>query len=298
MPPALGEPVVLGFVADLGQTEDSNLTMQHMYEQVNAGGIDAVVYPGDLAYADGAAVYWDSYGRMSEYLFQSVPTAYGVGNHEFNAGGESFGPFLARYAWPESWLQQSTSPLWFSYDTGMAHVIMLCSYCDVSATSPQIAWLQADLKAVDRQNTPWVIASWHTPWYSSNMGHDMNVEGIQMRENFEDTIYKEVDFVVMGHTHAYERTANIYNNAIDKCGPVYITIGDGGNHEGPSCGWKEGEGYEWSERKETSFGYATLSITSATQAEWKWYKNEDSVLSYSDKVTLTRPTSVCGTITV
>lgn len=31
--------------------------------------------------------------------------------------------------------------------------------------------------------------------------------------------------------HAYERMNRIYNYTLDPCGPVYITIGDGGNIE-------------------------------------------------------------------
>ena len=31
--------------------------------------------------------------------------------------------------------------------------------------------------------------------------------------------------------HAYERSNRVYNYTLDPCGPVYITIGDGGNRE-------------------------------------------------------------------
>lgn len=31
--------------------------------------------------------------------------------------------------------------------------------------------------------------------------------------------------------HAYERSNRVYNYTLDACGPVYITIGDGGNRE-------------------------------------------------------------------
>lgn len=31
--------------------------------------------------------------------------------------------------------------------------------------------------------------------------------------------------------HAYERTNRVYNYTLDPCGPVYITVGDGGNRE-------------------------------------------------------------------
>lgn len=31
--------------------------------------------------------------------------------------------------------------------------------------------------------------------------------------------------------HAYERSNRVYNYSLDPCGPLYITVGDGGNRE-------------------------------------------------------------------
>ena len=42
-----------------------------------------------------------------------------------------------------------------------------------------------------------------------------------------------VDIIINGHVLAYERTHPIYNYTINTCGPIHITIGDGGNVEGP-----------------------------------------------------------------
>jgi hypothetical protein len=41
-----------------------------------------------------------------------------------------------------------------------------------------------------------------------------------------------VDMVFSGHVHAYERTNPVFNYTRDDCGPMYTTIGDGGNIEG------------------------------------------------------------------
>lgn len=40
-----------------------------------------------------------------------------------------------------------------------------------------------------------------------------------------------VDVVLTGHVHAYERTWPVYNWTLDDCGPVHITLGNGGNIE-------------------------------------------------------------------
>lgn len=104
--------------------------------------------------------------------------------------------------------------------------------------------------------TPWVIVLLHAPWYNTNEAHEG--EGESMREAMESLLFNaRVDVVFAGHVHAYERFVSthlhfsnkdnyityikgelclmqkrVYNNKADQCGPIYITIGDGGNREG------------------------------------------------------------------
>ncbi|BGP16593.1 hypothetical protein JCM10213v2_004595 [Rhodosporidiobolus nylandii] len=71
---------------------------------------------------------------------------------------------------------------WYSYDNGLAHYISLQTETDLGsdlvgpiedANGPfgrpneQIDWLKADLAAVDRTLTPWVVVLLHRPWYTS-----------------------------------------------------------------------------------------------------------------------------------
>ena len=42
-----------------------------------------------------------------------------------------------------------------------------------------------------------------------------------------------VDLVINGHVHAYERTHPMYQYRLHPCGPIYLTLGDAGNTEGP-----------------------------------------------------------------
>ena len=50
------------------------------------------------------------------------------------------------------------------------HVIVLASFVAFTASSPQYAFVQADLAKIDRAKTPWVIAAAHAPWRTSNTG--------------------------------------------------------------------------------------------------------------------------------
>ena len=63
---------------------------------------------------------------------------------------------------------------YFSADVGLNHLIFLSS--EVLALGPyggitaagQAAWLAADLAAVNRTRTPWLVAVLHRPFYCSN----------------------------------------------------------------------------------------------------------------------------------
>ncbi|KAI5641602.1 hypothetical protein M9H77_07583 [Catharanthus roseus] len=53
-----------------------------------------------------------------------------------------------------------------------------------------------------------------------------------MRLEIEEILYSyRIDIVFSSHVHAYERMNRVYNYTLDPCGPVYITIGNGGNIE-------------------------------------------------------------------
>lgn len=94
--------------------------------------------------------------------------------------------------------------------------------------------------------------------------------------------------------HAYERMNRVYNYSLDSCGPVYITVGDGGNIEKVDVDFADEEGKcpspsdnvpefgnvchmnfstgpakgrfcwerqpEWSAYRESSFGHGILEV--------------------------------------
>ena len=91
------------------------------------------------------------------------------GNHEVSNGGENWLGYSLRY--PNNHADSgSDSFLWYSFEAGPVHFIMLCSYADFSDASIQAQWLRSDLARVDRKKTPWLIAVWHTPWCKWQLG--------------------------------------------------------------------------------------------------------------------------------
>ncbi|KAJ4764809.1 Purple acid phosphatase [Rhynchospora pubera] len=285
-PPAV-LPIDFVVAGDLGQTEWTASTLYH----VNQSDYDMLLLPGDLSYADTQQPLWDAFGRFVEPYARKRPWMVTQGNHEVEAFPvlHDLHPFAAYNSrWPMPY-QESGSPsnLYYSFDVAAAiHVIMLGSYTDFDSNSAQYNWLVADLAKVDRSKTPWLIVLLHVPWYNTNLAHQG--EGESMRKAMEDLLYKaRVDVVFSGHVHAYERFMRIYNNKADQCGPMYITIGDGGNREGLALEFeKDHKSAHLSVFHEASFGHGRLKVINGSSAHWSWHRNDDSVSTMRDELWL------------
>ncbi len=179
---------------------------------------------------------------------------------------KSFVAYAARFAMPAP--ASGVDKVWYSIDVAGVHWITLSNYHDFSAGSPQTKWLAADLAAIDRKVTPWVFVQTHAPWYNSNTAHQG--DGEAQREVVEPMLYAAgVDMVMSGHVHAYERSHRAYKNKRDAAGPVYITIGDGGNREGLATKW--GTPTPVSALRVSTYGHGEIVIYNATTIGWEWH---------------------------
>jgi hypothetical protein len=71
-------------------------------------------------------------------------------------------------------------------------------------------WLEADLKAVDRAVTPWILVHLHAPWYNSNSHHRGEAEEVEIMALFEPLLHaNNIDVIFAGHVHSYERTHQV-----------------------------------------------------------------------------------------
>ncbi|KAL6870952.1 hypothetical protein ACP4OV_014800 [Aristida adscensionis] len=292
-PPA-APPVEFVVVGDLGQTAWTASTLAHV---AGGGDHDVLLLPGDLSYADAVQPRWDSWGRLVQPLASARPWMVTAGNHEIEASlavaaaaPPPFAAYGARWRMPHE-ESGSASNLYYSFDAGggAAHVVMLGSYAAFGEGSPQRRWLEADLARVDRRRTPWVVAVLHAPWYNTNAAHQG--DGEAMRRAMERLLYDaRVDVVFAGHVHAYERffdQTRIYDNEPDSRGPMYITIGDGGNREGLAVKFiKDHKSAPLSVFREASFGHGRLRIIDETSAVWRWHRNDDEHATIRDEVWL------------
>ena len=88
---------------DLGQTADSNRTLQHYMESKG----QTVLFVGDCAYADKYPFYdnnrWDTWGRFVERSTAYQPWIWSAGNHDIEWGPE----FVSQYFAPFPFLNVS-----------------------------------------------------------------------------------------------------------------------------------------------------------------------------------------------
>lgn len=345
-------PRRIAVIGDLGLTLNSTTTINHVIQNDPS----MILFVGDLSYANqylttggkGAPCYscafpdapiretyqprWDGWGRFMEPLTSRVPMMVIEGNHEIEpqAEGVTFKSYLTRFAVPSS-ESGSNSNFFYSFDAGGIHFIMLGAYVDYNTTGAQFSWLKKDLKQFNRCVTPWLVALWHPPWYNSYSSHYQEFEC--MRLEMEALLYEyKVDIVFSGHVHAYERMNRVYNYRLDPCGPVYITVGDGGNIEkvdvehaddpgkcpspgdnkpefggvchmnfssGPAKGkfcWDRQP--DWSAYRESSFGHGSLEVVNSTYALWTWHRNQDVYKedSHGDQIYIVRQPHICSKI--
>jgi len=284
--PGVGKAVTFHLIGDLGQTVDNSVnTLKELVSNEEAlttlsGGIISM---GDLSYANGNEPLWDSFANMKQFAAAQIPMSTTLGNHEwFDTAGYNFTAYRARYFNPPV---NGAKELYYSFNAGLVHWVMVAGYCPemkttstqpcLAAGSPQMQWLEKDLGSVDRLVTPWVCVVFHEPYINSNTAHSMSTEGYPMQAAIESTLYKyEVDIVFSGHVHAYERSHQVYQYKNTPGAPWYITIGDGGNAEGLASGWIQPQP-EWSAFRQASYGHGELNVVNATHAYWQWYQNAD-----------------------
>jgi acid phosphatase type 7 len=147
---------------------------------------------GDNAYDTGSraefrACYAPTWGR---HLSRTRPVA---GNHEYGSGAGGYFEYFGDRAGP-------SGAGYYSYTVGPWSVIGLNSEIPSAPGSAQILWLRSEL-ASRRSLCTAVI--WHRPLFSSGR-HGDNPD---MRDVWRTLYEYDVDLVINGHDHSYERFA-------------------------------------------------------------------------------------------
>ncbi len=102
------------------------------------------------------------------------PASYGVagGSYPFQSFAARTPPgALPPGAWGDAW-----RALYFSQDVGPVHLVVLQNYIPFGPGSAQHAWFTADMAALDRRLTPWLVVAFHGPAYHSYVAHYKEME--------------------------------------------------------------------------------------------------------------------------
>ena len=178
---------------------------------------------------------------------------------------------------------------WYSFEQGPVHFLMLHTEMSSRAGSRQHAFVEADLAAVDRSITPWVLVFGHRQMYSGNSMGACNDMG-----DLEPLLvaYK-VDVAFWGHIHFAQRSCPMVNatciSKTDAAGydaPIHAVIGNAGqsltNFPTPKAPWSVYEGHEW--------GFSHVAVHNATHLTLGFYGDAplDAPAPLRHSVTLSR----------
>jgi hypothetical protein len=244
-PASTGESAVLVGAGDIADCDNQNAELTAQLVDRIPGTVFTI---GDNAYEEGSSAqfancYNPTWGRFKDRT-KPIP-----GNHEYMTSDASgyFNYF-------------DNIPSYYAYDLGAWRIYALNSEIDVSAASPQVLWLIADLAANPRQC---VLAYWHQPRWSSGNHHGSN------------SIYQPLwqilstagaELVLNGHEHSYERFAPMNaDGQADPQGMREFVVGTGGAEL-----YSFGQVLPTSEvRNNTSYGVLKLTLGS-TGYDWQF----------------------------
>lgn len=202
---------------------------------------DALIHVGDLGYdyQEDPKIKPATYVALERLFFQAyaqllhrMPVYPALGNHEEYADEAT--PYLSMFSFPPS-TQGSDAGRYYSFDLGNMHVVSLDSNPELLGKGGRrrdmLQWLEEDLEDSDHD---WLVFFFHHPPF---LTHDKEKkQGDQLvRERLVPLLQEyDVDFVLMGHDHRYERTKKLWLDedgelrVDEERGISYIVTGAGG----------------------------------------------------------------------
>ncbi|WP_369262484.1 purple acid phosphatase family protein [Streptomyces sp. R35] len=214
------------------------------------------LHAGDICYADVVGlgkesdVYdpgaWDLFLKQTESVAKSVPWMVTTGNHDMEAwySPNGYGGQSARWSLPDNGFDARNAPGVYSFTYGNVGIVALDAN-DVSYEIPankgytdgkQTAWLDKRLGELRKQVDFVVVFFHHCAYSTSTHASDGGV-----RDAWLPLFAKhQVDLVINGHNHVYERTDAIKGGTVGKPVPVgastdptrdgivYVTAGGAG----------------------------------------------------------------------
>jgi fibronectin type 3 domain-containing protein len=195
------------------------------------------------------------------------------GNKEYYGDGEFWDAFP----------MPGANHSWYSYNWGDAHVLVLDSEQPYAAGTEQYNFAQSDLAA--HQGDPWRIVAIQRPPYSSTTSSSSS-QGV--RSILVPLFQAEnVNLVLSGNSHNYERSFPLTNGSPAVGGITYIVSGAGGN--GFNAFTSAFPQPAWSAFRQSSFyEYAKVTVNASSVTVAAVRADTNTVF---DTTTITKPGS-------
>lgn len=219
---------------------------------------NAVLTLGDTQYNNGELANFQTYYDPTYGRFKNI-TYPAVGNHEYlTAGAAGFKTYFADRL-------PADGRTYWSFDLGGWHFATVDSDCSpvkgCNVGNPQYAWLQQDLAANAGKPT---IVYWHHPRWSSGQHGDNTFMAPIWNLLVAD---HDVQMVLGGHDHDYERFARMGTAGPDPTGLREFVVGTGGKNHYCSVNTHDAGQETWDC---TSYGALSLTLHPDGSYDWKF----------------------------
>ncbi|MER6528788.1 metallophosphoesterase family protein [Streptomyces sp. NPDC001508] len=258
------------------------------------------LHAGDICYADANGTgstsdgydprYWDLFLKQTEPVARSVPWMVTTGNHDMEAwySPDGYGGQLARFSLPDSGFDPQGTPGAYAFVYGNVGFVALDAN-DVSYEIPanlghtagrQTKWLDGTLGELrSARDVDFVVVFFHHCAYSTST----HASDGGVRDAWLPLFARhQVDLVINGHNHVYERTDAVRDGAVGRAVPiggstdptrdgiVYVTAGGGGRnlYSFPSGVGDSYEGHVTRHDAVRSFHWTKSRDTEAETVEW------------------------------
>ena len=184
----------------------ANPVWREILGEAMAQGPDFFLNTGDMVKNGERADEWAPFIDVSESGWALVPSLLTMGNHDEDQQFGDSALYNQLYELPRN--SATGSEDYYGIDVGPLHIVSLNSQFSNPAASEMtqmVAWLDADLGATQQ---PWKIVFFHKSIYSRG-NHSTGEENGAALNRLLVPIFDrhQVDFVLSGHSHDYERYA-------------------------------------------------------------------------------------------
>lgn len=200
-------------VAMFGDSRGDVDTWSQVITAVDEAAPDLMITSGDMVELGASQIEWDNWFAASGDVMARRPLAITHGNHEFLAQG-----YFAQVGMPGN-------EEWYALDWGPLHLVALNDTVrdPTQIGSDQVQFMRAEYQTATA-DWRWVVH--HQPAYSTCTTHG----SFEALREYWTPVWEEsnVDLVVAGHNHIYERSVPILANAEAEGGVTYLVTGGAG----------------------------------------------------------------------